>query len=203
MQQIWILRVLSTFPRMAREDGVGAGRAARLDPAVSAGSVSSADGWFEEFYQRQWWPMVRVALGLVDDRAAAEDVVQDAFAGLYRRRASLRDPDKAAAYLRTSVVNAARSTLRRRGTVRNHLRSVREELGPAADHKALLTDAHRTIRAALSALPDRQREVLTLRFLAGLSDSEIAETTGLSAGNVRSAASRGVAALRNSMGEHL
>jgi RNA polymerase sigma factor (sigma-70 family) len=177
--------------------------AARLDPVASGRGLLATDDWFEEFYQRQWWPMLRVALGLVDDRAAAEDVVQDAFAGLYSRRANLHAPEKAAAYLRASVVNAARSTLRRRGTARTHLRLAREEFEPAADHQALLSDAHRGVRAALAALPDRQREVLTLRLLAGLSDAEIVDATGLTAGNVRSAVSRGLAALRNSMEAHL
>jgi RNA polymerase sigma factor (sigma-70 family) len=52
-------------------------------------------------------------------------------------------------------------------------------------------------------LPVRQREVLTLRYLAELSDAEIAIATGLSEGGVRSASSRALAALRTALGGQL
>ena len=155
---------------------------------------------FDALYKEQWWPMLRLAQGLVDDVAAAEDVVQDAFAALYRRQAALREPEAAIGYLRVSVVNAARSALRRRRTARAHLYALHEGHEQPADHAALLSDEHRAVRAALATLPDRQREVLTLRYLADLSDPEIAEATGLSPGGVRSAASRGLAGLRGSLG---
>jgi RNA polymerase sigma-70 factor (sigma-E family) len=155
---------------------------------------------FDELYKAQWWPMLRVAQGLVDDVAAAEDVVQDAFAALYRRRSALREPLAAVGYLRISVVNAARSALRRRRTARTYLHALHEGHEQPADHAALLSDEHRAVRSALAELPDRQREVLTLRYLADLRDAEIAEATGLSVGGVRSAASRGLAVLRGSLG---
>ena len=75
-----------------------------------------------------------------------------------------------------------------------------DEHAPSADEPALRTADQETARRALAALPSRQREVLTLRFLADLSDSEIADATGMSAGNVRSAASRGLATLRTTLG---
>ena len=137
---------------------------------------------FDVLYKNYWWPMLRLAQGLVDDVAAAEDVVQDAFAALYSRRASLREPRAAVGYLRVSVVNASRSALRRRRTARAHLSLAREEHDAPADYPTLLNAEHQQVRAALAALPDRQREVLTLRYLADLSDAEIAEATGLSPG---------------------
>lgn len=162
-----------------------------------------ADGHFDALYRAQWWPMIRLAQGLVDDVSSAEDVVQDAFAGLYRSTGVLDDPGAAVRYLRVSVVNGARSALRRRRTVRNWLGQQRQgEHAPAADEPSLRTADQEAARRALAALPHRQREVLTLRFLADLSDSEIADATGMSAGNVRSAASRGLATLRTTFGGH-
>jgi|KBSSwiStaDraftv2_1062776.scaffolds.fasta_scaffold04629_13 RNA polymerase sigma-70 factor (sigma-E family) len=155
------------------------------------------DAGFDELYERQWWPMLRLATGLVDDVASAEDVVQDAFANVYRRWGSIADPG---GYLRTAVVNAARSALRRRGTERKHLRVEPVWHSDAADHAALVKDEGSAIVRALRALPDRQREVLVLRYLAELTDAEIAAATGLSEGGVRSASSRGLAALRTTMG---
>jgi RNA polymerase sigma-70 factor (sigma-E family) len=144
--------------------------------------------------------MLRLAQGLVDDVAAAEDVVQDAFAALYRHQSTLREPKAAVGYLRISVVNAARSALRRRRTARTHLHALHEGDEPSADHASLLSAEHQQVRAALAELPDRQREVLTLRYLEDLDDPQIAEATGLSLGGVRSAASRGLAVLRGSLG---
>ena len=58
--------------------------------------------------------LVRLALLLVDDLETAQDVVQDAFVALHARSLLRPAPDAAYAYLRTSVVNGARSALRRR-----------------------------------------------------------------------------------------
>ncbi len=158
---------------------------------------------FDELYQTQWWPMLRLATGLVDQAAAAEDVVQDAFAALYRKWDGIREPAAAVGYLRTSVVNGARSVLRRRMTSRKYLRVVGEETVEGADATVVLGAEHQQVRSALATLPDRQREVLTLRYLAELSDEDIAAATGLSLGGVRSASSRGLAALRSVLGGQL
>ncbi len=58
--------------------------------------------------------MIRLALLLTGDRATAEDVVHDAFLGLFRRWGELDDPGNAVSYLRTSVVNGCRSVHRSR-----------------------------------------------------------------------------------------
>jgi hypothetical protein len=84
-------------------------------------------GAFDETYRSLWWPMIRLAAVLVDDLGAAEDVVQDAFTALYRRWDTIVDLGAVSAYLRVSVVNGSRSALRRRGTARKHLMTVRED----------------------------------------------------------------------------
>lgn len=166
-------------------------------------AAQSASVGFDRLYRQQWWPMLRLATGLVDQRAAAEDVVQDAFAALYRKWDSIRDPQAAVGYLRTSVVNGSRNALRRRTIARKYLPALVEDTVEGADHSTVLTAEHQLARAAFARLPDRQREVLALRYLAELADAEIAEATGLSLGGVRSAASRGLAALRSSLGGQL
>lgn len=72
----------------------------------------------DELYQSSYHDMVRLARQLVDDVESAQDVVHDAFLGLYRNRHSLESPANARAYLRTAVTNQARSALRRRRTAR-------------------------------------------------------------------------------------
>ena len=152
-------------------------------------------------YQQHWRSMVRLAVLLVDDLASAEDVVQDAFVALHRRSEALRDPNAAIAYVRTSVVNLSRSVIRRRQTARRHLRVAEPEATPPADHDVLLRDEHRAALVAVHDLPSRQREVLVLRYWADLSERQIAQTLGISAGSVKSAASRGMAALHRVLGE--
>jgi RNA polymerase sigma-70 factor (sigma-E family) len=170
--------------------------------AMTVGEHLSAAGpSFDELYQRLWWPMLRLATALVDDPSSGEDVVQDAFAALYRHWDGIRTPAAAAGYLRASVVNGARSALRRRRTARKHELDARDEGDEPADAGLLLADEHREVVRALATLPDRQREVLTLRYLAELPDPEIAAATGLSLGGVRSSSSRGLAALRAMLGE--
>lgn len=152
-------------------------------------------------YTEKWPAMMRLAVLLVDDRASAEDIVQDAFVALHRRPP--RSADSAAAYLRICVVNNARSALRRRGTVRRHLASLPTrvvEQAPAADRSILVADQHAEVLAAVRALPPRQREVLVLRYWSELSEAEIAEALGISTGTVKSSASRGLDALERSLG---
>lgn len=150
----------------------------------------SADNAVAELFRTQRLAMVRLALLLVDDRETAEDVVQDAFAALHRRWASLSSTDAALGYLRTCVVNGSRSVLRRRRTVRSRWLDAPGTADPA-DASTLLADEHARVLAALRRLPQRQREVLVLRYWSELSEAEIAAALGISVGAVKSSASRG------------
>ncbi len=98
-----------------------------------------------ELYAAHRMPLIRMAILLVDDQASAEDVVQDAFIGLHRNRDKIRDPQAALGYLRTSVVNKARSLLRRRGTARKYLRGAEPDVGEAADSELMLAEEHREV----------------------------------------------------------
>jgi len=151
-------------------------------------------------YDQHWRSMVRLAVLLVDDVASAEDVVQDAFIALHRRADGLRDPGSAVAYLRTCVVNLSRSVIRRRQVARKHLKVAEPEATPGADEYAVLRDEHRATLDAVHQLPRRQQEVLILRYWSGLSEREIAQALGISAGSVKSAASRGIATLQTMLG---
>ena len=136
-----------------------------------------------------------------DTTTVAEDVVQDAFTAVYRNWDRIADHRAAVAYLRRSVVNTSRSALRRRIRARKYALVDVDAAG--ADASTMLAADHDLVRQAMRTLPDRQREVLTLRYVAELTDSEIAAATGLTQGGVRSASSRGLAALRTILGEQL
>lgn len=153
-----------------------------------------------DLYNAHRLRLVRLAVLLVDDRETAEDVVQDVFARV-QRGWRLEDPDRSLVYLQRAVVNASRSVLRRRRTVRS--RQVPPE--PAAggpEAAAILAEEHREVLAALHRLPVRQRQVLVLRYWSDLSEAQIAETLRISRGTVKSTASRGLAALERALEEH-
>ncbi|MFD9301503.1 SigE family RNA polymerase sigma factor [Streptomyces sp. NPDC060048] len=148
-----------------------------------------------ELYHAHRLRLVRLAVLLVDDLGTAEDVVQDAFTALYRRHGErITEVDNALGYLRTAVVNTARSVLRRRRTARAWTPPSPADV-PSAEASVVLDEAHREVLAALGRLTARRRQVLVLRYWADLSEAEIAETLGISRGSVKSNASRGLDAL--------
>jgi RNA polymerase sigma-70 factor (sigma-E family) len=178
---------------IAAEPGTGPTRG---EPAPFGGQLEAA---FAEHYR----PLVRLASLLVDDLPTCEEVVQDAFVSVWRRGPAQRDPERLPAYLRSAVLNGARSQLRRRGVRRRHLRSVAPPpSAPAAEQDALAGDPDGQVLWALRALPDRQREVLALRYYLDLSESEIAATLGISAGSVKTHAHRGLHALSEALEDH-
>jgi RNA polymerase sigma-70 factor (sigma-E family) len=140
--------------------------------------------------------LIRLAVIMLGDRAAAEDMVQEAFCGLYRRWGQLDEPGKAQSYVRAATLNGCRSQLRQR------IRAQRRG-GPApdaadaasAEQAALLGEEHQLVLSALRRLPDRQREALVLRFYLDQTEPEIAAAMGISRGTVKSTTSRGLAAL--------
>lgn len=162
------------------------------------GAGAAMDPWMVELYRTEYRNLVRLAMMLVDEQGLAEELVQDAFVAAARASgaASLRDPDAAPAYLRSAVMNRARSHLRKRRVRRRHLRSVEPPpTAPPADGPAMRSDSTRRMIEALRNLPVRQREVLVLRYYAELSEAEIADTLGITAGTVKTHAHRGLAAL--------
>lgn len=151
-----------------------------------------------DLYRDHRMRMVRLAVLLVDDPGTAEDVVQEAFTGLHRHWAGLRDEAAAVAYLRTAVVNGSRSVLRRRRTARDYV-PPHQVNARSAESLAMLSAEHQAVVDALGTLPPRQREVLVLRYYGGMSEAEIAEATGISRGTVKSTASRALDAVQRAM----
>ena len=145
-------------------------------------------------HREHYRSLVKLAAILIDDAGTCEEIVQDAFVSVFRSAARVRDDAKLPAYVRSAVLNGARSQLRKQ-QVRRRLRAVDDRAAASAESAALVSDDHRAVLAALRSLPDRQRDVLLLRFYLDLSESEIAETLGIAAGTVKTHAKRGIEAL--------
>lgn len=165
-----------------------------------AGPTTTAEQLVGDLYRAHGLAMVRIAMLLVGDKPTAEDVVQDAFAGLYRMSDRLRDPDKVLAYLRVSVVNGCRSVHRARQVRFRHV-SPPEPAVWSAEALVMAKEDSRLMLQAVARLPRRSREVLGLRYYLDLADTEIAETLGVSRGTVSATASRALAALARQLRE--
>ncbi|MDN5748385.1 MAG: SigE family RNA polymerase sigma factor [Pseudonocardia sp.] len=163
-------------------------------PPSTAPADPAAPRTLADLYRDHRMRLVRLAVLLVDDPSTAEDVVQEAFAGLHRHWTGLRDEAAAVGYLRTAVVNGSRSVLRRRRTAREYV-PPHQVNARSAESLAMLSAEHQAVVDALATLPPRQREVLVLRYYGGLSEAEIAEATGISRGTVKSTASRALDAV--------
>ena len=160
-----------------------------------------ADEALVALYTSHYRSLVRLSVLLLHDAAAAEDVVQDAFVAMHGSWRRLRDPDSALAYLRQAVVNRSRSRLRHLKVVDRKapalLPAEARTAMPSAETGAMALVTRDEVLGAVRSLPQRQREVLVLRYYADLSEAQIADALGISQGAVKSHASRGMRALRD------
>ncbi|HEV2372967.1 MAG TPA: SigE family RNA polymerase sigma factor [Streptosporangiaceae bacterium] len=143
-------------------------------------------------YESHALSLVRLAYVMLGDRHTAEDVVHDAFCGLYRAWHRIPDHGNLLAYVRTSVVNGCRSVHRRARTAPSALA---EPDAASAESEVIFSEERRATVAALNQLPPRQREAIVLRYYAGLPEPEVAQAMGVSRGTVKSTTARGLAAL--------
>jgi RNA polymerase sigma-70 factor (sigma-E family) len=185
-------------PAPARDDDTAGLRVVDASTPSDAAAPRTADEAVRVLYGTHWHQLVRLATLLTRDASVAEELVQDAFVSLHRRWSSLADPAAAHGYLRTTVVNNARSALRHRGVEERYRQpGPPEPSGP--EERAVQATEDAQVMAALRSLSRRQQEVLVLRYYADLSEQEIAATLGMSRGAVKSHAHRGMAALREAL----
>jgi RNA polymerase sigma-70 factor (sigma-E family) len=167
-----------------------------MAPVMDAADAPAGGIDLAALHRAHYRDLVRLASFLVDDVGRCEELAQDAFTGLVARPDRLRDPERAAAYLRSAVLNGARSARRRRdprprllffGSTRRPAEAPEEAVERHDDEAAVL--------GALRTLPVQQQNVLVLRYWLSLSETEIAATLGIAPGTVKTHARRGLAAL--------
>ena len=162
-----------------------------------------ADQWhnetislYDEFPQ-----MVRIARRYVHDHAAAEEVVQEAFMRFNRAfgRSVVRNPK---AYLRMAVRNVAVSWIRRE--IRSEDRLPLQQPSPSSvEEVCVLQSEFAAVRRQCETLPQRQRQVLHLRYWHDMCEAEIARHMGISAGAVKTHAHRARQTLRDALMEEV
>ena len=174
--------------------------AAGLSPEVAAPpGPAQPDTAIAVLYHEHALSMIRLAHIMLGSRAAAEDVVQDAFCGLYRRWDHLVSKDRALGYVRTSVLNGCRTILRQ-GRL-TELTADFQPVAVSAEAAVLSAEERRQVVRALRLLPDRQRSVLVLGYYLDLPDRQIAADLGLAHSTVRSIRRRALASLERLLKE--
>ena len=170
----------------------------RIGETTTAGAVavtSDLDGFVAAMYQEHGPGLVRMVRLFVDDRNAAEDLVQEAFIRLARSAHRIEDERKAAAYLRSIVLNLARDH-NRRGLVSLRHRLPFDDREASAEDEVVVAEEHRQVIDAMRTLPHRQRDCVVLRYYDELGIDEIAEVLGISRNSVKTHLTRGLAALQ-------
>jgi RNA polymerase sigma factor (sigma-70 family) len=169
----------------------------RLLAAYRDGDIAA----FEMLFRRYQRPLYRHLVHMLDDPAAAEDVVIETFQRLHVHR----DGFRAGALVRPWVYTIARNLARNR---RRHGRLLGWLSLAAVEHEPRVPgpdgsreEVERRVAAALAALPARQCEACSLRLLADLSLEEIASVTGTSVGTVKSRLFYGQRRLRELLGD--
>lgn len=160
--------------------------------------VVDPDALVAEMFAREGPSLVRLARLFCDDRNAAEDLVQESFIRLHRTAGSIRDLERAPAYLRSIVINLARDHNRRGLMSLRHQHTAKPPpVEPEPGDMVVADDDSHAVLAALGTLPDRQRACLVLHYYQELSIAEVAETLRISKNSVKTHCKRGLAALES------
>ena len=174
---------------------------------VIAGVLSAAadgdEAAFERIVTLHHDDMTRVAYLISGDVDVAREAVQAAWAIVWRKLRTLRDPDRLRPWLMAVAANETRQLLRRRrrtAVLEIDIEQVRDVAGTYTTGRDRHADRLDLLSALARLTPD-DREVLVMRFAVGLTSGEIAEAIGLSAPGVRSRLARSLERLRRELGD--
>ncbi len=169
------------------------------DEAVVALTARSDEVALAELYDRYGRTAYGLALRVVRDESLAEDAVQEAFLAIWRGASRfIPERAKASTWILTLVHRRAVDLVRREQRRRAD-RLPEEETGagsPSAEDSAWLRLERERVQAALSKLPDQQREAIELAYYGGFTQSELAERLGEPLGTIKSRMFAGLARLR-------
>jgi RNA polymerase sigma-70 factor (sigma-E family) len=163
--------------------------------SVTGTVESERDRAIAALYSANYLPLVRMAFLLTSDNALAEELVQEAFVVTWRAWDSLDEPAAALGYLRRTLVNLARMSIRRRVLELRH-----RVIG--GDDRVEHDPAGRIdLERLVARLPHRKRTCVVLRYFADLSEEETARVLGISVGAVKSSTARALKDLERAVGQ--
>jgi RNA polymerase sigma-70 factor (sigma-E family) len=155
---------------------------------------------FHDFVAARRPTLLRAAMLLTADRADAEDLLQSALTKTYLAWGGINDRGALDGYVRRTMVNINISWWRRKRLEEYPTDQLPDT--PIADH-TLHSELRDGLDRILDRLPARQRAAVMLRYYEDLTETEIAETLGVSVGTVKSTVSRAMAKLRDEAAREL
>src|SRR3954451_18341307 len=170
--------------------------------AAATQAPSDADMAFEELYRSSRDDLYAYVAGLLRDRSAAEDVTAQAFERAYRRRRTFNSGrGSRRAWLFGIARNAALDELRRRRRGTRLVTDPEDDALARAHEVAEGAGRRTTLRMAIAELSPRERELVALKFFAGLTNGEIASVIGTSETNAGTKLHRVIQKLRRACDE--
>jgi RNA polymerase sigma-70 factor (ECF subfamily) len=160
----------------------------------------TSDAGFELFVAREYGALVHAVVMHTRDRELAHDVVQEALIRAGMRWTMVQACDSPRAWVLRVAFNLTHSTFRRRRSARRAWARIATSANTAARPVAEPRDpVDESLVAALQDLSPRQRQVVVLRHVSGMSVTETAAAMNVSEDAVRSLTSRGLARLRKTL----
>ena len=175
------ISLVPTPPTTAGPDGLE-GRSDDELMLLARGGLESA---FSTLIRRHQARTLRLAVRYLGRDSVAADVAQDTFVEIFKALPHYRAQGKFSAYLYRVLLNRCHMTWRSSRAERRALEFVGEETAELPELELLLRERHRDLRVALGQLSEKLRSVVLLRYSAGLSYDEIAETLEIPIGTVK------------------
>ncbi len=171
------------------------GPTARAASVIHMADLSS----FDDFYRREYRPLLRLAWTLTGRRDLGEELVQEAMVTVHRRWAKVRGYERPGAFARRVLLNDATSAARRRAAEKRAID--RLPVSETTDPPEPPPDDD--FWSALRSLPRRQAQAVALHYLEDRSIAEIADVLGISPNTVKVHLHRGRLALAESLRDQL
>jgi RNA polymerase sigma-70 factor (ECF subfamily) len=175
----------------------------RDDDAALVERIAQGDqGAVAALYQRYSRQAYGLAVRVTVDPGLAEDAVQEAFCAVWRQAGRYhRSRGAASSWLMSLVHNKAVDVVRRESTRRRPLAAdqLDEPVVPTPEQEALANEEGAAARRALGRLPVEQRALLTMLYLDGLTQREVADRLAVPLGTVKSRTHAAMRALRRSL----
>jgi len=164
---------------------------AASDEHLVTATLRGDNSSFGTIVERYWNMVVALALSRINNLVEAEDVAQESFITAYVQLHRLRDPSRFPGWLSKIVAQQSTNLLRKHARNRavasceiNKLEAMAAVLAPC-NNPGLTTEQTHFVRRAVSRMPEKFRQIIIMRFVAGFSAVQIAEKLGKRPGTVR------------------
>jgi len=178
----------------------------KLDDETLLRMFLKGEEWaFEMIIERHKEKVYRIAYSIVRNRAIAEDISEETFIKLYFKSGTFKGKSKFTTWLYSITANTAKNHLRSINKKHNDI-SVEDILTLKSntaepDRKAEASLISQRINEAIEKLPERQREVFTMRYINEFSIDETADVLGITQGAVKANLSFAISKLRELLGD--